>query len=353
MPVLRINFYSQAAKAKIKKPKKEVPSASEAQRRSLLESPASCSKRSVCLSSFADFCDPFVPKASPKQQQKFPRSLRTLFHESNSLLCPEEFSELCASTRRDLIITQDEITFVEQASRQQANSLVWHEQRAGRVTASRAHQVLHTSLTNPSVSLVKAICREKGAELNVPAIKWGRDHEPDALNFYKLSSQQSHGNVEVNTSGLLIDDTFPFIGASPDSIIKCSCCQGKGVVEVKCPFSFRCVTLDVAKQNKLCPISSKNELKETSPYFAQIQLQMYVSKAQYGDFVYWLPSDCIVTRVKRDDDFILRLVDKISLFWQAAVLPELLTRELEMTNKETAVTEKVYCNFKQETGEKK
>ncbi len=38
----------------------------------------------------------------------------------------------------------------------------------------------------------------------------------------------------VTECGLFLDIETPYIGASPDGLICCSCC-GKGVLEVKCP----------------------------------------------------------------------------------------------------------------------
>ena len=48
----------------------------------------------------------------------------------------------------------------------------------------------------------------------------------------------THPFFELQKSGLVLDTENPFIEASPDEIISCSCC-GKGVVEVKCPFVCR------------------------------------------------------------------------------------------------------------------
>jgi len=39
----------------------------------------------------------------------------------------------------------------------------------------------------------------------------------------------------VTECGLFINTQCPFIGTSPDEIIKCTC-HGKGILEIKCPF---------------------------------------------------------------------------------------------------------------------
>jgi len=42
----------------------------------------------------------------------------------------------------------------------------------------------------------------------------------------------------VSNSVLVINPQWPFIGACPDGIVECNCC-GKGVLEIKCPYSHR------------------------------------------------------------------------------------------------------------------
>ena len=41
-----------------------------------------------------------------------------------------------------------------------------------------------------------------------------------------------HKNFKISNAGLFIDDTHPFLGASPDSMVECSCCS-KGLLEIK------------------------------------------------------------------------------------------------------------------------
>ena len=43
----------------------------------------------------------------------------------------------------------------------------------------------------------------------------------------------------MSESGLVLAEENPFIGASPDSNVDCSCC-GSGLLEVKCPSSIKC-----------------------------------------------------------------------------------------------------------------
>ena len=53
---------------------------------------------------------------------------------------------------------------------------------------------------------------------------------------------KKHNNFLVSDSGFVIDTNYPHLGASPGEIVSCDCCNGCGVLEIKCPFLFRSVS---------------------------------------------------------------------------------------------------------------
>lgn len=67
---------------------------------------------------------------------------------------------------------------------------------------------------------------------------YGCDHEKDALKEYFKRNAKQHQNYKMQKSpGLQIHPKFPYIAASLDPLVTCSCC-GNGIVEVKCPHSI-------------------------------------------------------------------------------------------------------------------
>ena len=54
-----------------------------------------------------------------------------------------------------------------------------------------------------------------------------------------------HDSLAVSASRLVLNETWPFLGASPDGIVNGSCC-GKGLVEIKCPYKHRRSTITSA-----------------------------------------------------------------------------------------------------------
>ena len=80
----------------------------------------------------------------------------------------------------------------------------------------------------------------------------------------------THPFFELQKSGLVLDTENPFIGASPDGIISCSCC-GKGVVEVKCPFLCRDKPFSEAMKEKTsCLAEGTFFLNKDHAYFYQV-----------------------------------------------------------------------------------
>lgn len=64
------------------------------------------------------------------------------------------------------------------------------------------------------------------------------------------SQMAGQSDLSIRSHGLFVDQTAPYLGASPDALVHCTCC-GNGVVEVKCPWSARdCVSLEEAAEQQ-------------------------------------------------------------------------------------------------------
>ena len=49
--------------------------------------------------------------------------------------------------------------------------------------------------------------------------------------------KRKHKDIKLSDRGLFVDVTLPYVGASPDRILLCLCCE-KACVEIKCPYSI-------------------------------------------------------------------------------------------------------------------
>ncbi|KAG1674511.1 COMPASS component SPP1 [Nymphon striatum] len=226
-----------------------------------------------------------------------------IFASQNKLLL------VLPDVKSHILISQG-VDSIECCSRGQSSSMVWHEQRVGCITASVAHQAFHTNSNRPAPSQVKKICSVSSSPLNhVHAhINLGTPLPRTCVKSPTmwLSRVEAHINCNVRKSDFKISVTKPFLGASPDGIIMCDCC-GMGVLEI----------------NTLT-------LKKNHQYYCQLQLQMYVCNATYGDLAIWTTRDFFVTRIVKDDVFMTSFIQKLEELWTTSILPELLCRRSEM-----------------------
>ena len=133
-------------------------------------------KLPVALSLFKDYSEPFVFTKPVPLNPKIPNCLRE-FYKPN--ISKEEVLENIQKIM-DIKLTEEQVDFIENATKQQSNSLLWKDMRIDRITASIAYDVLHTNIDKPSASVIKTTCTP-AKKLNVPAIKWGKENVPVAL----------------------------------------------------------------------------------------------------------------------------------------------------------------------------
>ena len=127
------------------------------------------------------------------------------------------------------------------------------------------------------------------------------------------------------------------MGASPDSKIECACC-GKGVVEVKCPYTLKDKTiLEKCKTDTnfcLTMVGDKFTLKKTHQYYYQVQAQIFLCNVSYCDFVLYSPHEAtFMERILPDDAFWVTNVEKAEQFFNRCVLPEILGKKFTKKKK--------------------
>ena len=149
------------------------------------------------------------------------------------------------------------------------------------------------------------------------------------MDEYSSIARQNHTDLIIKENGFFIDLCHPYIGASPDGLVECSCC-GKGLVEIKCPHCVKDSFPDEDTSNSRSFCLSKQSdgewmLKKDHQYFYQIQTQMHVCRLNYCDFVVWSETDGIlVERVIKDECFFLTLIPDLRHLFLYGVLPEII-----------------------------
>ena len=97
--------------------------------------------------------------------------------------------------------------------------------------------------------------------------------KPHAIQIFISENKRLHKNFNVSKSVLVLMEENPFIGASPDSNVDCSCC-GSGLLELKSSTSIK---REKPSHKKKVKKNEKIILKQNHPFFYQAQGQMGVT----------------------------------------------------------------------------
>ena len=179
----------------------------------------------------------------------------------------------------------------------------WHTLRLGKITASRVKDVLSKGRGTAPSKLSETYMMELLAErltgeakqfFENDAMRWGTETEPQARAMYELRS----GNSVEEVAFIIKDD---FVGVSPDGLI-----GDNGMIEIKCPTTITQIKRALSDDYSL-------------DYYAQIQMQLWVAERDWCDFLSFDPrldvdAGYLLQRVKRDDEFIKNMNEKVYAF---------------------------------------
>ncbi|XP_074480445.1 uncharacterized protein LOC141761099 [Sebastes fasciatus] len=239
---------------------------------------------------------------------------------------------------KKFFIVKAKCRVIQKETRLQSKCAMWFDQKAGSVTASNIRAACHTDPDKPAVSLLKKLCYPvafKDPNNNTPhSLRWGIEHERKVVEEYTKMMEKFHTNLTVKKAGLVINPQYPWLGASPDGILTCDCHE-MGVLEVKAPSSLQNSTLmEKCKEDSmfcLQEVEGKLSLKRDHQYFCQVQTQIHLTQASYCDFAVWGPGkegkgEIHIERILPDTDFFDTMCEKVHIFVQKCVIPELVAK---------------------------
>lgn len=257
-----------------------------------------------------------------------PQPLADLYDPAYLQLSYPQVLDQCETVFENYVITADMAANVEKHTRNQSQSKLWFQQRAGRVTASKLKAAVCTSLSQPSISLIKSVCYPECNRFASKATAWGCVHERTALEAYVSQERSKHTKFDTWISGLVIHPSYPLMGASPDSFVECECC-GKGVIEVKCPYSCKqeSVNKKAAEDSRFFlkeDLSGHLHLDVYHAHYFQVQAQLKFCCASYADFVVWTEKQLFIQRIYPDEPFITSVLKLCNTFIKTGILPEVI-----------------------------
>ena len=214
----------------------------------------------------------------------------------------------------------------------QNSNINWYKYRSGRVTASLVHNVVKYRGNDLNNYIVKDIMSE-GQGVSTAAMEYGKERESLARELYQLKFQTDHDQFSIELPGLLVNHKYPHIGASPDGKVRCKCCHS-GLIEIKCPYKYRSKSVqEICNENYHVYLGSSGEmkLKQTSPWYYQIQCQLAVSELAWCDFVLYLEGSgsykhqIHVDRITFEQEMWDQCMKNINAFYLKFVAPKMLS----------------------------
>jgi putative phage-type endonuclease len=172
---------------------------------------------------------------------------------------------------------------------------VWRSEHLG---ASETPIIMGESPYSTPIKLWKQKMGIEPSNYVSPAMMHGAKTESEARRRFEEIQGKSFPSLCAESSNL------PYISASFDGVS----CDGE-IVEIKCPHS-KDRFFDMKMSNKVPP-----------EYYGQLQHQMYVAEADFVYlFIYFPTGDCegdyILHVVKRDEEYIARMLEKLEKFWK-------------------------------------
>lgn len=275
-----------------------------------------------------------------------PPSIAALAEESSSTV---EF--LASVESSDMNIAE-----IESGTRDQG-SATWKDQRRGRVTASKFHRVytrMNTYKNDPDVDMkpiLEDILQYRVPSSELPALKYGRSMEDTAVKSFKtVMTELGHKDCVIEKCGLFISETHPFLGASPDRIVTCSCC-GRQTLEVKCPLNC---SKSVPNENNVECLTVNDDgivvLKKQHAYYTQIQGQMALAKCNNAHFFVYSNYGYHIESISFNEEYwngvLCNLVDFFNLF----VADELVSKNVKKNRESTDSTRSLQSAAATSTG---
>ncbi|XP_022298918.2 uncharacterized protein LOC111107831 isoform X1 [Crassostrea virginica] len=227
--------------------------------------------------------------------------------------------------QENLRIDDTYIHKVEELTRGQSANLMWNYQRKGRLTASNFYSAFHYRGNSTDNYIVKSILGKY--QFTSKSVEYGKAQEPVASRKYIDYMSSRHTSFQCSETGILVYKDFPYFAASPDGITECKCC-GRGLLEIKCPFSLQHEISQVAmsKNSSCILVDGKYELKKnlSSPYYVQMLGQMAIGHFSFCDFVLYTQKDIYVERIQYSSADWELLSDNLKRFYTHYVLPNIV-----------------------------
>lgn len=199
-------------------------------------------------------------------------------------------------------ITKEEANLIQNNTIGQIECPDWHKYRQVRLTASNFHTICHLKPTTMA-KYAREIINKK--EFLSRATSHGLLNEKIALSKYAVEH-----NLLIEPCGIFISLEKPHLAASPDGLL-----GTETIIEIKCPYASRYQAINPTSVPYLELVNQTLKLKKTSPYYFQVQGQLYCSGRSYCNMIIYTYKDLKVVYIEKDNYFISSVLAKLDCFY--------------------------------------
>lgn len=145
------------------------------------------------------------------------------------------------------------------------------------------------------------------------SVQWGINNEEVAIKCF-----ENEQGLKVDETGIWLDESG-LLGASPDGLV-----GEDAILEIKCPFKHRAATSakEVLYDHEYC-FDTNGFLKETHPYYHQVQRQLHLLQRSLCYFVVWTPQFFISLKVEKNPEWTIN-IEKLKTFFKNYYLRRLM-----------------------------
>ena len=237
-----------------------------------------------------------------------------------------------------LNVSQEERKSIEEQTRCQSKSSLWHVVRARRITGSRCGRILR-QIQRTDALLIDILYRRPMDPKKLPApIKWGIENECKAREAYTTHMRkEGQSNLVTSACGFIIHPTMGWLGASPDAFVTDPSEKNmiyNGIVEFKCPFSKKNISpIDACSDPGFyCHVNNGQlHLKHDHIYYHQVQLQLFVTMdtRHWCDFCVYTLQGVAIERIWLDSDWCNKYILELESYFDGYMLPEITFPKLK------------------------
>jgi len=225
-----------------------------------------------------------------------------------------------------VVVKKEEVKSIFNSTLEQSNSSKWTEHRKIRISATKCHKIKickNMSAENQQkiVDIISNDMKLIGkAALNTA---YGTQTEMTAIETYCEMF-----NKKTIKAGLIIHSKYPWLCASPDSLVLSETGEISKILEIKCPISCKnkhIVDEDTGTLNLkyLKYENGKVVLKPSHQYYTQCQILMFVSELNECDLFIYNTIDPLLITIKKNESFLKQVLFKVECFYFKYYLPKL------------------------------